>query len=976
MDEELIILETEDAFELEAEEVVESEVHAEDLEQTIQTEESAETVEVEVAQEIEVSVDEAVGWVGGDSTRHYSLYGRDEPNQHPISAITGLRAELDEIEKLQTVFSDKYNHANYYKWQITPEIPVGLFVSCPTADYIKVCNSTDEIFGVTVDTAAFIGGQDDIERGNDYGLVVCSGVVSVKCELDIVAGDSVVSNDHGYAKKTEGGYGYKVIGIKNIDRIPYAVIPLGISVNQVNKMMAELDIFDTRVKKVETDIVAAINVAQQAHNKASEVDSVSEEALKHALGAMFKAESSIDKNKELENIVTSANQIAVQAKAIAQSAVTEAESIRSEAEKTANDALAGVNDLIIDLEPITEWTYTDEAGEEHKGAEYLTTYIKNDVATKTEVHTVETLTEENKSSIDKSAESFKTLVSSVDKYSVGEYSQAYGLSREQAKSILKIGMIYVPTKHINSDSHSETFINETEPQWFTPGAYYEWGINDQGIHDWIEHVNSVAFGMNEPEYTEQLRYWYIDSDTADGGYEAHTLYIWKDDKWTKVNIYYNNSSNRIVNSISQDVNEISAEIVNARGSYSGLNMRLDNTDAQIQLATFWNNPDSGKSNLATMKMDANDEGSALALVVMGKNGEEKKLSGASIVLGQDNNESYISFDADRINFDASDFQIDANYINFDTDGFEIKANKIDFTSGDFTIDADKINFTTTADYSVIANNIDMTGYVTITELSGECSTTINGSNITTGSIASQNYVKSSGESGSKLDLTTGSFDSPYFKIDGDNNVTTIGPWTVTENAIYIARNSMSGTNLGVYIGADENGGIAIGTGTEFLFKASNNLGFVQCNYIKVPGSGDIEINNTSLAGIISKVLTLENKVATLEGYHNGGGGTTGGGGDSSGGDGCSHDGETYPVYVNNENGTHTIKTCCSKCDEVISEQDESCTYVIASLSKFDDSRHIITYEPCYSCGSTRNSTLEDHTYEGDTSTCQCGASLS
>ena len=105
MEEDLIILKTEENIELETEEVVKSEVNAEDMEQSIETEESVEAVEVKTVEEIEIEVDEAVGWVGGDSTRHYSLYGRDEADQHPIGAITGLRTELDQIEKLQIVYS-------------------------------------------------------------------------------------------------------------------------------------------------------------------------------------------------------------------------------------------------------------------------------------------------------------------------------------------------------------------------------------------------------------------------------------------------------------------------------------------------------------------------------------------------------------------------------------------------------------------------------------------------------------------------------------------------------------------------------------------------------------------------------------------------------------------------------------------------------------------------------------------------------
>ena len=666
MDEELMDIITEQNIEVKPVEVIENEVAVEDEEYNVSVEEAVGTIEAETPEELIIEMDESIGWVGGDSERHYSLLGRDDPNQHTIKAITGLREELDDIEKLQTVFSDKYNHANYYKWhEAIPDSASGLFVSFhPSTNHIKVCDVTDEIFGVTVESAAFVGGQDNVVRGAEYGLVVCSGVVSVKCELDVRAGDNVVSNGYGCAQKAKSGYGHKVIGIKNINGVLYAVISLGISVNQVNDLMIEFDVFGTRLGKVETDMVAAINVAQQAYNKSNEADSVSQEAIKEALDAILKAEGAIDKNKELEGVVASTNQIAVQTQAIANNAVSEAQLIRDTAEKTANEALTNVNELIKDLEPITTWEYTDETGEVHKGAEYLTTYINNDVATKAEVYTVETLAEDNKSSIEKSAESFRTLVSSVDKYSVGEYSQTYGLSREQAKSILKIGMIYVPTKHIDDDSHSEIFTDESEEQWFTPGSYYEWDGDD-----WIEYGNSVSFGMNIPAYTSQLKYWYINSNTAPIGYEPYTLYIWKDEKWTKVNIYYNNPNNRIASSISQDVDSISLEVTNARGSMASLSERIDADEATIQGVVSWSTDNDGEQyNLATIQQKADDAGASITQIVksIGENGE---VSAASIVaaINGTSGDSIVKIDAKHVEIEGSDITLKGKTINISAD---------------------------------------------------------------------------------------------------------------------------------------------------------------------------------------------------------------------------------------------------------------------------------------------------------------------
>ena len=736
--------------------------------------------------DIEIDISESMGWVTGDNRYHNSLLGIDAPNQHPITAITGLRDELDEIEALKTVFSNQNNHADYYLWRhenAIPNEPDGLFVSFyPSTNSIQVCSDTDDIFGVTVKSAGFIGGQNDIPRDNKYGLVVCAGVVSVRCELDVVTGDSVVSNSYGYAKKAEGGYGYKVISVQKIDGVTYATIPLGISVNQVNDLMIEFDAFDTRVNKVETDIVAAINVAQQAYNKAGEANSVSQEALKEALDAVLKSDEIVDKNKDLENIVTSTNQVAVQAKAIAESAVTTAESIRLDAEKAANDTLASVNDLIEDLEPITTWSYTDPAtGKQYEGAEYLANYIKDDLATKAEVYTVESLTEENKSLIEKNAESFTTFVSSVDKYSVGEYSQSYGLTREQAMSILKNGTIYVPTKHKDSDSHSETFVGESEKQWFTPGSHYKWDGND-----WIEYGNSVAFGINEPSYTSQLQYWYIDSNEDPDGYKSHALYTNIDGEWTKVNILDGNVTNRIVSDIRQTANEISLEITNARGSTASLSERLDDEKAEIASLTAWRTGDNTEQENASIIRQVSDDNGASVVIAALQRDEDEIKEMASLTLTVDKSKSILSLSSDNIVF-------------------------------------------TSNTYDVIANGINLKGYVTISGVENG-TTTINGECIKTGAIQSNNYVKD--KSGMKLSLLYGTWDSTNFKIDTDGNVEmsgkitatsgTIGDgdkaWNIGTGSIHSGKESLYGTDDGIYIGVD---GINVGDG--FIVDANGNV---------------------------------------------------------------------------------------------------------------------------------------------------------
>ena len=299
----------------EAIELVNVDTSISELEHDISVDEPTESVDIEDTTEVEIEIGEAIGWTSGDSTRHYSLNGRDEPNQHPIAAITGLRDELDEIERLKTVYSDKIGAANYYEWSDGAHDEYGYFVSLvPHTSSIQICSGTN-VFGVTVESAGFVGGQGAIaNKGNTYGLVATSGVVDVRCESNVTEEDYVVSNATGVAKKTTSNYGYKVIAVNEKHGVLYAAISLGVQASVTDSLDKDLKRLDERLTGAETNIVSAINVANQAYKKsseASESSSVSEEAVKEALEAILEAEKNIE---DFEKVLESTNNVAVQAK--------------------------------------------------------------------------------------------------------------------------------------------------------------------------------------------------------------------------------------------------------------------------------------------------------------------------------------------------------------------------------------------------------------------------------------------------------------------------------------------------------------------------------------------------------------------------------------------------------------------------------------------------------------------------------------
>ena len=349
-----------------------------------------EVIEVEAPQEIEVSIDQAVGWAGGDEAYHHSLVGRNDPDQHEIEAITGLREELSALEALRTLYSDSRGAANYYEWDGSIPEGYGHFVSRVQHSLkIKVCEGSC-IFGVTVKNAGFVGGTGSDVANSKCGLVATFGEVDVRCESDVAEGDRVVSNSRGEAVKTTTGGGYTVINVNNKQGVYYATISLGIQACTVDTMGKKIQVLTKRMDNADLDIAEAMNVANQAYNKSSESGGVSEEALKKALEALVKSEETDGKVEDVYQDLVSVSTTAETARAIAEGAVSSANDIREEAKADANDALTRVNEFTEKYEPLESWV-DSETGK--VSASYVVQYMdEQGLSTKAEVDVVNSKT--------------------------------------------------------------------------------------------------------------------------------------------------------------------------------------------------------------------------------------------------------------------------------------------------------------------------------------------------------------------------------------------------------------------------------------------------------------------------------------------------------------------------------------------------------------------------------------------------------
>lgn len=831
-------------------EIIDTEVYEQDIRVVDETDQvivETEMQTIEVFEE-DVSVvesDNAFSPIGepNELLRHTLLTEREADDQHPITAITGLRAELDEIEKLKTVYSDKKNHANYYQWEdgnAAKEDRVGYFVSV-CADEIKLCTLESDVFGVTVDSAGFVGAQSDIEKDEKYGLVASNGLVLVRCELSVDVGDYVISNNYGYAQKSD--FGFVVVSRQKINGIEYAGIALTTPINRICKLSANIEGLDGRMSDAEKNIISAINASNAAYKKAEEASNTSQNANNNVSSALDKVNGIVEKTDELESNITSAQEVAVQAKAIAESAANSAEAIRNEAVAEANKALAEsselrkefetrvveinteldntileleatkeefdatINDLKLDTEgqiadfkkevednyaTITQLAavktenadavaalqqevsdtyatiesvasletntsealagFKQEVSKTYATQEMLTAY-KNDTsealtlykteveenyatqemvskleadttkviadykqevtdtyatqemvtklgednstaladykqevtetyATQTSLTALETETTKaiavseekatekfaSKSDLtafegeinsaianveqkaDENGASIKSVVASVDKYSVGEYSQAYGLTHEQAKSILKVGMIYIPANNPKETTHVETYEGQGQDNYFTEGRYYEWDGDD-----WQENtVGKVWISNTVPANSNgTYKYWYVDSNEAPEGYEAHALYKYDGEQWKKVNILDGNVNNRLTSMIKQMADKIAIDVVNAQGNIASHQQWLDSNSANIQDVVAWKSDvENDVSNIATIKQTADEAGASIAQVVESV-GEDGKVNAASIVTAINDGTSGVTINANRINLDGA-----------------------------------------------------------------------------------------------------------------------------------------------------------------------------------------------------------------------------------------------------------------------------------------------------------------------------------
>lgn len=551
-------------------------------------------LEVEDENIIDVAMSEAFPFItsgicSSGTIDHSVLNGRELSEQHPISAISGLRDELNDIKAVKRTYSSESGLSEFRKWNDgnpSMEDRAGYFVKLVTGtDNIDICTDKDDVYGVTVINSGFVGNQIQSDKSDDpsYSMVGIAGALRVRTDGTARNGEYVVPDATGIATFSENGCGYKVISQGSYSTYPYvtiAVTPQNDKLSKVYGMLTEADgTLGNLVIRIEDIEDKANNASQKADIIISDNESIKE---------------IINENKQnieqISNISNSAYEAAQEAKESVSSVVTSANEAMKKAQEAALEAqnaaddLANAMDIVNDMEPLVSF----ESGD-YKGAAGIVA-----IATENQMNLgnlMQTVTEQGSDlaaailKSDENGVTIQNLVSHIDKYSAGQYSTSYGLSKDNAKSILVDNYIYVPTvdhaetMYIRDEIIEDEIKEITEEITFARGYSYEWD-NENGT--WVQG-QEVSFTTTYQDGTQEGDLWlcWQDVEVLDENgeliatYISGTLYRWFGSKWIAVASVADNAQSRMLTTSTQTADDFTQSVNNSTGEGSTVKQKFD-----------------------------------------------------------------------------------------------------------------------------------------------------------------------------------------------------------------------------------------------------------------------------------------------------------------------------------------------------------------------------------------------------------------
>ena len=631
MDEELIIVEFE--------EEIENELEPEDIEEVVEQKESVDYVEVEDQQEVEVKIEEALGWVAGDTRYHASLAGRDEPNQHEIEAITGL---YDQLHKLSTVtenhshYSAKGGFAEFYEWKDGGHYKTdeyyknsgdsGFFVSLVQetgnigggnikVDICKKINddqTTDvtDVYGVTVIGSGYYGNQDENydrlisttpnrEFDSRYAKVCLIGSADVRISAKEYAttniGDYVVPNELGFAKKSNNNIGFRVISkgqkIFNDNTVAWyyvkiALVPQNDNIarvmEEVKKTQGNLSNMGDTISNINTSIEDMLGVNIEISNKFNDINSIVNNS-----------------NQLVNNRLETSKEVLEQAQKIANQAQNKMEemtesyaTVKNSADKASTNvqtALASIEQLQKNMNIIAQWdgengehsinAFVNQVNDDHSQLGTLTSKFGKDGSELAAII----------QKIDANGAAIQHLVTHVDKYILGEESPAKGLTLNQT-GFIQAGTIYVPT--IDNITEEYKYTDEdgnitTQSITFKNTKSYKWEpVENKSYHMWKEdndvYLNRPINTKDKPIADDAL--WYCANGEMVNDryiYNPQTLYCWNGNVWVPV-ASANSDNAKSIGSVNQTAKDFQIAYTNLDGKMAQLRVDVDNISSIVE----------------------------------------------------------------------------------------------------------------------------------------------------------------------------------------------------------------------------------------------------------------------------------------------------------------------------------------------------------------------------------------------------------
>ena len=439
------------------------------------------------------------------------------------------------------------------------------------------------------------------------GTIVVDKIISINDTLvELTVGDGGFNEGDQlffmYTYETSKKLGYKVTAVSYEAGVYYARISIVPNGNALARIEEEINILTDRLVANEGNVTVAINRANDAYALA-ELGGGSGNA--EVIDRLNKVEDKVQQAQDASNsAVDTANSAATHVEEIAKQVESDVEEmtneVKEEIEKN-REELAATNEQIINItkitDPIDKWTNTDGS----VGVEYLLQYIDDDLATKAEVQGVDGKVESAYTAIEQNAKEIRLIASSVQKYCIGEYSQAYGLTVDEAKSILPVGIVYAP-----GNNHTEQYSTDSGNiiQTFRRGFSYVWNGTSWEESN-IENVNFSDVYIYPP-VGSSVSYWYTGDATPiynDVAYEKYTLYEGSQGQWVPVATLQDSSVSRIASALRIEDNSIKAEIADVRGNYVKIEERISDAEAEIENIANWENDETSALSVLKQRVD-------------------------------------------------------------------------------------------------------------------------------------------------------------------------------------------------------------------------------------------------------------------------------------------------------------------------------------------------------------------------------------